>query len=364
MSNYVLYDYLQVSGGAERLSINLAKGLPGYQLVVSRVFEQARYLAAEQTLGAKGLRCLGSPATRALPRVAEALVCFTARSGFLRDAQTVIYSGLYAPLAVSQQISGRRIYYCHTPPRYIYDWRERYLQRLAPPLRPLAALAFDALQKRYEDALGRMDCVITNSENVRKRLRLHLGLESQVIHPPVDTERFKWIGQGDYFVSLARLEPHKRVEVIIAAFVGLPEQKLVVASGGSDEARLKVLAKGAANISFTGWQDETSLRQCIGNARAAIYVPADEDFGMSPVESMSAGKPVIGVREGGMIETVINGITGILVEPKLDVQSLREAINALDPIKALAMREACELQAKQFSKEAFLKRMAAIVQNS
>jgi glycosyltransferase involved in cell wall biosynthesis len=364
MSNYILYDYLQVSGGAERLSIDLAKGLPDYQLVVSRVFEQARYLAAEQELGAEGLRCLGSTSTRSLPRVAEALACFTLRTGFLRDAQTVIYSGLYAPLAVTHQLSGTRIYYCHTPPRYLYDWRERYLQRFAPPLRPLATVAFDAFQRRYEGALARMDRVITNSESVRKRLRLHLGLESEVIHPPVDTERFRWTEQGDYFISLARLECHKRVDTIIKAFLELPDQKLVIASGGRDELALRKLADGAANIHFTGWQSEASLRACIGGARAAIYVPTDEDFGMSPVEAMSAGKPVIGVREGGLIETIVDGVTGLLLEPELDVESLRDAINSLNPARALAMRCACEIQAEKFSKKTFVDRMAAIIRSS
>ncbi|MCO7570129.1 glycosyltransferase [Pseudomonas chlororaphis] len=364
MSKYILYDYLQVSGGAERLSIDLAKGLSGYQLVVSRVFEEARHLAAGQALGAEGLHCLGSAITRPLPRVAEALACFTLRTGFLRDAQTVIYSGLYAPLAVTNQISGTRIYYCHTPPRYIYDWRERYLQRFAPPLRPLAVVAFDAFQRRYEDSLARMDRVITNSENVRNRLRLNLELESEVIHPPVDTERFKWIEQGDYFISLARLEAHKRVDTIIKAFLGLPDQKLVIASGGRDEMRLRQLAEGAGNIRFTGWQDEASLCACIGGARAAIYVAVDEDFGMSPVEAMSAGKPVIGVREGGLMETIVDGVTGLLLEPELTVESLREAINSLHPARALAMRGACEAQAEKFSKRTFVERMEAVVRNS
>lgn len=364
MSRYVLYDYLQVSGGAERLSLDLASGLPGYQLVVSRIFEQAHFLAAEETLDKGGLRCLGGAVTRSLPRIAEAMACFTWGTGFLRDAQTVIYSGLYAPLAVANQAGGTRLYYCHTPPRYIYDWRERYLARFAEPLRPLAAFAFDTLGRRYETALARMDRIIANSENVRGRLRRHLGLESEVIHPPVDTERFRWTGQGDYFVSLARLEPHKRVDLVIRAFLELPGQKLVIASGGSEEARLKALANGAPNIVFTGWQREDDLRACIGAARAAIYVPTDEDFGMSPVEAMAAGKPVIGVREGGLMETVLDGETGLLVEPAPDVESLREAIEALHPSRALAMREACEAQAAHFSKKLFLERMEAVIRTS
>jgi glycosyltransferase involved in cell wall biosynthesis len=363
MGKYVLYDYLQVSGGAERLSIELSRGLPGFRLVVSRVFEQARFLTSEEGFDAGDLHCVGSGWTKPLHRSAEAAVAFTIYTKFLRDAETVIYSGLYAPFAVANQVSGKRIYYCHTLPRYAYDWHERYMARIAPPLRPVAGMAIARLRRRYEASLAQMDRIIVNSENVRGRLRKYLGIDSEVIHPPVDTERFRWINQGDYFISLARLETHKRVDMIIKAFLGMPNEQLVVASGGRDEARLKALANGASNIVFTGWQTEAQLRDWIGGARAAVYVPSDEDFGMSPVESMAAGKPVVGVREGGLIETVVDGITGLLVPSPLTVGTLREAISTLHSSKALSMRADCEEQARRFSKKIFIERMKAATHN-
>jgi glycosyltransferase involved in cell wall biosynthesis len=364
MCKYVLYDYLQVSGGAERLSIELARGLPGFQLVVSRVFEQAKFLTSDEVSGIDNLRCVGSAWTKPLRRNAEAAVAFRFGTRFLRNAKTVIYSGLYAPFAVDNQLGGRRVYYCHTLPRYAYDWHERYMLGMPPLLRPAARLGIAGLRHRYEASLAQMDKIIVNSENVRERMRKHLGIESEVIYPPVDTERFKWIRQGNYFVSLARLEAHKRVDVIIKAFLGMRDQHLVIASGGRDEARLKALADGASNIIFTGWQTDTQLREWIGSARAAVYVPSDEDFGMSPVEAMSAGKPVIGVREGGLVETVMDGKTGILVSPQLTVEALREAIATLNPSNAFSMRAACEKQALRFTREAFIDRMNVAVHNS
>ena len=357
MTRYVLYDYLQVAGGAERLTLDLVNGMPDYQLVVSRIFPDAEMLSPVESVGPDRLVCIGTPLTRLLKRVPEAIFAFTWFTGFLEDAEAVVYSGLYAPLAVHHQKRGRRVYYCHTPPRYVYDWKERYLQRLPGFLRPFAGGLIGVLQKRYEASLRRMDVIVANSENVRDRLQRHAGFASQVIHPPVDTGKFNWIGQGDYFVSLARLEPYKRVDQIIAAFLQMPGQKLVIASGGSEEARLKQLASGAENIIFTGWQSDAELHDLVGNARAAIYIPQDEDFGMSPVEAMSAGKPVIGVAAGGLLETVIDGETGLLIPDQGTPEALAQAVTAMTAERALNMRKACEARAEQFSLAIFLDRM-------
>ena len=139
-----------------------------------------------------------------------------------------------------------------------------------------------------------------------------MKLESIVIYPPCDTEKFSWIGQGNYYLSTARLMPYKRIDLIIKAFTKLPEIRLVIASTGPDESHLKQLAQGLKNIKFVGDISDQELKKLLGNAIATIYIPKDEDFGMSPVESMAAGKPVIGYGEGGLLETIINGEAGWL----------------------------------------------------
>ena len=186
-------------------------------------------------------------------------------------------------------------------------------------------------------------------------------MESEVIFPPVDVDRFRWLGEGDYFISPARLSRSKRVDVIIRAFLKMPDKKLVVLSGGREMEALRKLAGNAGNIHFTGWQSETEIRQWIGNARAAIYVPIDEDFGMSPVEAMAAGKPVIGVAEGGLLETIVDGETGWLLESPPSVDNLVGAVQRIDRSMALAMREACETRARLFSREIFMEKMKAVL---
>jgi len=358
VSRYLLYDFLQVAGGAERVMLELARGLADRPLVVSRVFPEARLL---EGLAAADIRSLAGPLTRPLGPVLEAIHAFRTRTAFLEDAQSVLYSGFYAPFAAHRQRAGRRVLYCHTPPRFAYDLREFFLRRYPAPLRPLASAFFDFVKREYEASLARMDTVVANSENVRGRLQRFCGVEAVVVNPPIDTERMRWIEAGDYYLSLARLAPYKRVDLVVRAFLAMPDRKLVVASGGPEEARLRSLAAGAANITFTGWTGDERLRDLIGRARAAIYVPRDEDFGMSPVEAMAAGKPVIGVAEGGVLETVVDGETGLLVPPDPAVDAIADAVRRLDGDAALAMRAACESRAARFATPVFLGRMGEIL---
>lgn len=147
----------------------------------------------------------------------------------------------------------------------------------------------------------------------------------------------------------------KRVDLIVSAFKKMPDKKLIVASGGSELEHLQHLASNAPNITFTGWIDHEELVRLMGNAIATIYMPKDEDFGISPVESMAAGKPVIGVNEGGVMETVMDGETGTLIAAK--VGKIVREVDALNPKSAAAMQKKCETVAQKFNTDFFLSRL-------
>ena len=353
----VLHDYLQVNGGAERLVISLASGLPDFALGVSGLYPD---FAGSGDL--KGLVLhLPGRLVSCLPRIPRALLTF-GRGGLVpRKADCVIYSGIYAPLAVHRQPGGKRIYYCHTPPRFAFDWEAQYMVRVPAMLRPLLRLAIARYRNAYLQAVRAMDVVVANSMHVRERLLALTGIHATVIYPPIDTERFRYLGQQDYYLSVGRLEPNKRIELIVRAFLAMPDKKLVVASGGSQLPALQTLAAGAANIRFVGWQEEAALAALVGNAIAVIYLPCDEDFGMSAVEAMAAGKPVIGVDEGGLRESIVAGQTGILLPANPPVDGLVQAVGQLSAAVAVNMRAACEVRATEFSRSRFLSAFEAII---
>jgi len=190
----------------------------------------------------------------------------------------------------------------------------------------------------------------------------------------------------------------------------MPKKNLVVVSGGSEIHKIEEAAERAKNIQVLGWVDEEKLQDLTGKCIATIYIPTDEDFRISPVESMAAGKPVIGVKEGGLLETVGEGrrqraegrrqrtkvrgqrsegrgrkkqdtpvrsagltgqggrggvlITGcgVLVPEEPRVEDVIEAVEWMTPQRALGMRGACEERAKKFDKSIFLEKMREVIE--
>ena len=348
MANAFLYDFLLANGGAEQLAQTTVELFPELELHTGFINPELFQESVVHTLTTP----VSHPALQAL----RMLYAFRRQTSYLSNYDTVIYSGSYAPVAVWNHIGGKNIYYCHTPPRFVYDLKDFYLQQIPYWQRPVLHALIGYVRPRFEQAIAQMDTLIANSQNVRQRLLDYLDVDSTVIYPPVNTEQYKWLSTGEYYLSTARLEPYKRVDMIVEAFVKMPDKQLVVTSGGSDLPRLKRIANNATNIHFTGWVSQQQLIDLVGRAIATIYLPMNEDFGISPVESMAAGKPVIGAAEGGLLETVIDGETGVLI---CSVNQLKiiEAINKLSIKQAKHMRGACMHQAQQFTVEQFVQKM-------
>ena len=236
MSTIVLHDYYESADGGGRLSATLAKALEadlayGFARLPHPFVKGMQNNPREHDLDFRS----NLPLWRQF-RLARG---FEYRTGFLKDYTQSIYSGFYTPLAALHQTSGRHILYCHTPPRFIYDQRAFYQQQVVAPLRPLLSAFVNYLQPRYEAAATRMDLIVANSCNVQQRIQQYLGLASEVVYPPCDTQRFRWCEQGDFYLSTARLDPLKRVDVIVQAFTQMPDKKLVIASGGSELKKLQ-----------------------------------------------------------------------------------------------------------------------------
>lgn len=211
-----------------------------------------------------------------------------------------------------------------------------------------------------------MDVIITNSKTVEKRLAHFTGYESEVIYPPTDTSRFAPHSLAsknpkNYFLSFARLSPPKRVDLIIDAFVRMPEQNLVLTYGQNDPLREQIIAKvrNYKNITAIESPTDDELISLIEWARATIYIPVEEDFGMSPVESMACGTPVIGANEWGLRETIIDGETGFLIETS--VENIEKAVQKMTPELSESFREKCQSRARDFSLEKFVEKLHEVI---
>jgi len=282
---------------------------------------------------------------------------------FIGEYDIVLFSGDSISAVRNCNRDTKKIYYCHTPPRYIYDLHDLYLQKVRWYLRPTFKLACFVFKFLYERDLKKIDFILTNSKNTQTRIQKYLWYKSQVLYPPVDRSRFVWKTQKDYFLSFARLADAKRVDRIVEAFKGLPDQRLIVIYGKNDPQREKIflLAQWYSNIELITLENNDLLYDYIGNARASIYIPIDEDFGMSPVESMSAGKPVLWVNDGGLKETIIHEKTGYLIDLEASIQGIQEAVRYLNPEKCLSMRWDCEARAWKFWLESFEKQLRKYV---
>lgn len=212
--------------------------------------------------------------------------------------------------------------YCHTPMRYAWDFpAER--ARFPRPLRPLAQVGMRWLRRWDRLSAERVTRFVANSSAVARRIEQAFGRSAEVIHPPVRTEFFTLGGvRDDTFLYVGRLVAYKRPDLVVEAFAGLPEHRLLVVGDGPLRARLE--ARATANVSFVAAVDDERLRELYRSARALVY-PADEDFGIVMAEAQACGTPVIGLGSGGAVDIVEPGRTGWLVADQ-SVSELRAAI--------------------------------------
>ncbi len=357
----ILHDYFLYKGGGERLIITLAQALRA-EIVTAFIHKDA---FDPRDYGIKTRELVKKTYFSNIPGVRHVIVqlSFFFKTKFLKNYDTVIYSGDVVNAVYNSRGNPRtkNIAYIHTPPRHLYDNYKLRISQYKFLKRQIFRIYAFVSRLRFERGTKKMDEIVVNSKTIQDRTKKYIGLDSKIVYPPCDINRFKWLGQKDYYFSWARLYDVKRVDKIVEAFTKMPNKKLIVASGGPEKQKIKNIAKGHDNIKILDWILDEKLLDLIGNCIATIYIPINEDFGMSPVESMSAGKPVIGVNEGGLKETIIQDKTGILIRPDFNINDIVDAVKKLNKERALIMRDDCENRAKEFSEEMFLKGMKEVV---
>jgi glycosyltransferase involved in cell wall biosynthesis len=227
--------------------------------------------------------------------------------------------------AVICEESTVHVSYCHNPFRYAWNERQRTLSERGDPV---SRAVLRGLFRRWREwdwiAAQRVSRYITNSKTTQARIRAYFGRESGLVYPPVATGRFAPGPVGDHYLVLSELVSHKRIDVAIQAFNRL-RLPLVIAGDGPDRRRLRRLA--GPTVRFAGRVSDEEVARLLSSCRALV-VTAGEEFGIAAVEAQAAGRPVLARAAGGLLENVVDGVTGRLWEG--GAQELAEAVISFD----------------------------------
>jgi glycosyltransferase involved in cell wall biosynthesis len=275
----------------------------------------------------------------------------------LRGYDLVVSSESGPAKAVITSSATRHVCYCHTPMRYLWDLYPAYRNEWTTSRWKRAAMTPLTNYLRLWDfaSAARVDRFIANSHNVRGRIWKTYRREAEVIHPPVDVESFYWKPPEDYFLVVSELVPYKRIDSAVRAF-SRSGQRLRIAGSGPELRRLRKIA--APNIEFLGRVPAADLRELYARCRA-LLLPGEEDFGMTPVEALASGKPVIALGHGGVLESV-PPFAGVLYdEPSED--HIARAMASFETLEHDVQPAELQQYARRFSTAEFLRRMSAVL---
>jgi glycosyltransferase involved in cell wall biosynthesis len=244
--------------------------------------------------------------------------------------------------------------YCHSPFRYAWHERETALAEVARPLRPVVGRTLERIRKWDVAASQRVTHYIANSRCVQERIARFYGREATIIHPPVEVDRFTTAEPEDYFLFVGELVRHKRVAIALEAARRAGARMKIIGTGPERE-RLEHEYSDVAE--FLGRLSDEDVADTYAGARALV-VPNVEEFGIAAIEAQAAGRPVVAIDDGGTSETVVDGVTGVLV-PHGTVDEFAEALSHTDFDRFSSERIAAH--ARRFSVDAFRQRLMAEV---
>lgn len=270
----------------------------------------------------------------------------------LTDYDIVVSSHHALTKGVITRADQLHISYVHTPIRYAWDLQWQYLEQAGLKRGPkslLTRLILHYLRLWDVSTANRVDYFVANSHFIARRIWKTYRRPAQVIYPPVAIQRFRCDRHREnFYLTVSRFVPYKRVDLTVAAFtqLGLP---LVVIGDGAERAHLE--QRAGKNIQFLGYQSNAAVADYMERCKALIF-SAEEDFGITPVEAQAAGAPVIAYGRGGVAETVSHGKTGILF-PQQTVEALVQAVATFETGPALASSSLIRQSAERFSEERF-----------
>jgi glycosyltransferase involved in cell wall biosynthesis len=350
----IIHDYLNQYGGAERVLEALHELYPDAPVFTS-LYDAEAMPDQYRTWDIRTSFMQRLPGWRTQFRRYFLLYPTAFESFDLNAFDLIVSSSSAYAKGVIPRPGAVHVCYCHTPMRFA--WRTSdYVAREGIAGLQGAVLPFALTYVRLWDAVAsdRVDAFAANSHEVARRIQRYYRREAEVIPPPVDLLPYAPQPVGDFYLAGGRLIPYKRIELIVEAFTKL-RLPLKIFGDGRDRSRLERLA--GPNVEFLGWVDEPTRRDLFARCRAFVF-PGEEDFGITPLEAMAAGRPVIAYGAGGALETVIDGVTGrFFIEPTAAALAAAVAAARTDRYDSLTIRR----HAEGYGRAVFLERMRDLI---
>lgn len=356
----LVHDWMVSSGGAEKALYQLHQIWPEAPIFTAAYSPEKFPEFADADVRPTWLNRI--PLAKTKHQLFPVLRGWAFKSLNLSDYDIVISSSSAEAKYVRTGKHTLHICYCHTPIRYYwsdYDWYLAHppFGRLNTVARAVLPLIINSLRRMDYKGAQRVGVYIANSENVQKRISTYYRRQSTVIYPPVATKHFPLSTKhGDYYLIVGRQVAYKRLDLAIDAFneLGLP---LKISGVGEEISKQQPRAK--ANIEFLGRVPDADLADLYGKAKGFIF-PAEEDFGIVPVEAMASGTPVIAYGQGGLLESVVDGVTGIFFKEQT-VKGLVEAVKRFEKMKFDP--EKVHHQAEKFDEAVFRRKILTKVRD-
>ncbi|MFO7962790.1 MAG: glycosyltransferase [Desulfobacterales bacterium] len=219
------------------------------------------------------------------------------------------------------------ICYCHSPMRYIWNMYHEYRRSLSFPIKTIWVFLSNYLRQWDYVNSQRVDYFIANSKNVQCRIKKYYNRNSDVVYPPVDFSQFTNKPSDDFYLFVGQLNPYKKAHLAVRAFNYLQENLVVIGEGPQKKELQKI---SRSNVHILGKQSDKKLADYYSRCKGFIF-PGEEDFGITPLEAMASGKPVLAYGKGGALETVINGKTGLFFSEQNEA-SLVDAVKKTQTI--------------------------------
>jgi glycosyltransferase involved in cell wall biosynthesis len=307
----VVHDYFTQLGGAEKVAEQLYRMLPDPSLFATIAFRDCMPGQLRE-MDVRTSWMQGLPKIEKYYRLYFLLYPFAVGALDLSEYDLVLSSSSGYAKGVQTGRDAVHVCYCHTPMRWVWSF-DNYARRESFGFGPRALLpALIRGLKQWDVGASRQpDHFVANSRVVAERIRQAYDRSAEVIHPPIDIDRFHHIDeQEDYYVVLARLISYKRIDLAVRA-CSERRKKLIVIGDGPDRKSLEAMA--GPSVTFLGRASDADVEYFVSHCRALLF-PGEEDFGMAPLEVAAAGRPTIAYRAGGALETIIENMTGLFFD--------------------------------------------------